>query len=468
MTVLEAVKHSRSGVFLCKKAIPVAQAALIDPEAVLWAYTGNVQLSTAPDSAETVTKTGVTVITTHRVLFASCIMGNWLTRSIVLKDITDIRIATENSLVYLYIHSPASQLAIQGYSKSINELNTALESAIAEAKTIDPDALTAFRSALAVQPNAPTEKTKQESRSQTLSPRDTVLEAVKHSPSVVFSYKKHIAVAQAALIAPENILWAYTGSGRLYTAPDSAETIVRSGVMVITSHRVLFASGPASNWLIRSIVLTDITDIRIEPRNSTLMDLHIRSLEKHLSILGNERTISNFKAALAAAINKSTAIDPDALADFRSALAAQPNTPEEMIDPEPYFQKHYPDVARAAREMHRDTGVVDWKCRKIVDAYFTSNISRAPKRKHIFPRLPPLSPEQQAALDKRIEELELQGVAYCPQCASVSISVQKRGFFGSTGSSYHYLSGGFRLLYRAIRAHEHVCFCMKCGYTWQP
>lgn len=297
----------------------------------------------------------------------------------------------------------------------------------------------------------------------------TVLEAVKRGHTPAFMYKAAIAVAQAELTAPETVLWAHTGNVVLNIGLGSTEVVLKPGVTVITTHRILFAHSAMGRQYTQTIALLDISGVKAVSEGF-LMSLHMHGLTDHLAIQGNSKTIKEFIAALQDATENAKNIDPAELAAFQSPLAAKPDTPAEEIDLEPYFQTYYPNSARAAQKLHQDSDLDMLQCKQMVDAYFSANLARAPKpREESFPDLKHTVMPGGAELYARKKELDRQGIAYCPKCASTSITAGKRGFsFDKAVAGSFLFSTETNLRAGAIGADERECFCMKCGHTWQP
>lgn len=297
----------------------------------------------------------------------------------------------------------------------------------------------------------------------------TVLEAVKRGHTSAFMYGAAIKTAQAALTEPETVLWAHTGNVLLNLAPGSVETVLKPGVTVITTHRILFAHSAMGRQYTRTIALLDISDINAVA-DGFLMSLHMHGLTDYLAIQGNTKTIKEFIAALQDAAANTKNIDPDTLAAFQSPLAAKPGTPAEEIDLDPYFQTYYPSSTRAAQKLHQDTDLDMQQCKQMVEAYFSANLARAPKpREESFPDLKHAVMPGGAELYARKKELDQQGIAYCPKCASTSITAGKRGFsFDRAVAGSFFFSTETNLRAGALGADEKECFCMKCGHTWKP
>lgn len=310
----------------------------------------------------------------------------------------------------------------------------------------------------------------------------TVLEAVKQSKTTPRMCKSAIETAQNALTTPETVLWAHTGNVTLDERLGGAVKGLHPGVTVITTHRVLFSCCVLGNGFIRSLPLPDITDTQSK-LGLAVSSLQISSPAGQLVIDGNNKTIPELTSALENAIEASAALDPAELEPFYTPVTAdipeappirQEETPApspeiapEDVDLEPYFQTYYPSRSRAARKLHQDTGLDIQQCKQMVETYFSANLARVPMpKKNSAPDLKHLLDPEKAA---RMDELDRQGIAYCPKCASTSISVGKRGFsVGKAVATSLFFSTGASLVAGAAGANKKECFCMKCGHTWQP
>lgn len=319
----------------------------------------------------------------------------------------------------------------------------------------------------------------------------TVLEAVKQGKTPAFMYTDAIKTAQAALTPPETVLWAHTGNVILDELLGGAEKGLQPGVTVITSHRILFCKCIMGNSLTRSIALPDIGDIQRKPEGFT-MSLHVHSLAGYLAIQGNSGTIPKLASALEHAIEAVNAYNPAEFAPFyapattsspaiadtpatppvhqESTPTTQPDVSADDVDLEPYFQTYYPSRSRAAQALHRDTGLDMAQCKTMVSTYFSANLARVPMPKQeTFPELKHILSPKKAALEKRMKELDSQGIAYCPKCASTSITAGKRGFsVGKAVAASFFLSTESSLIAGAAGANKPECICMKCGHTWRP
>lgn len=297
----------------------------------------------------------------------------------------------------------------------------------------------------------------------------TVLEAVKRGHTPAFMYKTAIETAQAALTPPETVFWAHTGNVILDSLLGDSQEGLKPGVTVITSHRILFSGCVQGNGFTRSIALLDIADVKPQSEG-ILMSLHIHSLAGYLAIQGNSKTIKELVSALKSTVTNSRHINPAELASFRTPLAARPGVSADDINLEPYFQAYYPNRSRATQALHRDAELDMAQCETMVYMYFSENLARAPMSKQeTFPELKHMLSPKKAALAKRMKELDSQGIAYCPKCASTSITAGKRGFaFDKAITASFFLSTEASLIAGASGADKPECICMKCGHTWRP
>lgn len=149
--------------------------------------------------------------------------------------------------------------------------------------------------------------------------------------------------------------------------------------------------------------------------------------------------------------------------------AAPATASRNVIDLEPYFQRHYPGRMEAIKELRRDTGLSLSESKSLIDNYFDANKHRAPARKLNPGRelTRQFDPKKAAFQDKR-DELEAAGVAYCPKCLSTSVEAKSRGFSlgrAAAGSLVSPLAGLAAGVSGSKKVH---CVCLKCGHTWKP
>lgn len=289
----------------------------------------------------------------------------------------------------------------------------------------------------------------------------TVVEAVKRSKTLVF--KKAVNAAQEALTPGEVLLWAQSGNITLDETLGGMEKGVKPGVVMVTSHRLVFAYGVMGQSFVRYILIPDILAVQ-ESRSA----IHVSSESGSMTIEGSALNLPQLSAALNKAQEESPNQPPweppvvaESPAKSASTAAEIPN-----VDLEPYFQKYYPSRRRAVASLHRDTGLDRSQCKTMIEAYFTANLARVPmaKRESLPDLRHLLNPEKA----QRMDALDKQGIAYCPKCASTSISAEKRGYSvgkAVVGSMFSWKTG---LLAGAIGSNKIQCTCLKCGHTWRP
>lgn len=306
----------------------------------------------------------------------------------------------------------------------------------------------------------------------------TVLEAVKRSKTTPMMFKDAIAVAQAALVTPEVVLWAHTGNVTLDAALGGPEKGLKPGVTVVTSHRLLFVYGVLGNHFTRQLSLSNI---QIAEAKHTIVSssLSVSGPEGSMVIEGNPKTIPELKAALDDAMSTADDLTPlelptDQIPVPPTAVEAPPEEPAPApaaaaLDLEPYFRKFYPSRMKAAKALERDTKLDPKQCKDLIETYFTANLARVPMpATNDTPDLKHLLNPQKAALEDRMKELDRQGIAYCPKCASTGITARKRGFSIGKGLAGSLISPSAGLLAGAIGANKTECVCLKCGHTWKP
>lgn len=142
MTVLEAVKNSRSPVFTYKGSIKLAQSMLLPTEELLWAMTTSADLNARkrplkPDHKSYYSINDLTpfavAITNRRILFAYSILGDHVSKDIQLDDIQSIDGAASLDLASLRITTLTSCIMLVGQRRKIADFRTALDSAISTA-----------------------------------------------------------------------------------------------------------------------------------------------------------------------------------------------------------------------------------------------------------------------------------------------------------------------------------------------
>lgn len=71
--------------------------------------------------------------------------------------------------------------------------------------------------------------------------------------------------------------------------------------------------------------------------------------------------------------------------------------------------------------------------------------------------------DKATALKNRKNELDEQGIAYCPKCMSISVQPIKKGFSLGKAVVGGVLTGGIGILAGAIGKNKIDMYCMKCG-----
>jgi predicted RNA-binding Zn-ribbon protein involved in translation (DUF1610 family) len=68
---------------------------------------------------------------------------------------------------------------------------------------------------------------------------------------------------------------------------------------------------------------------------------------------------------------------------------------------------------------------------------------------------------------KKKEELDEQGVAYCPKCGSISVQPMQKGFGLGKAVVGGALLGPLGLLAGVVGKNKVEMYCMKCGNKWK-
>lgn len=289
----------------------------------------------------------------------------------------------------------------------------------------------------------------------------TVMDAVKRSKTLVF--KKAVQAAQEALTPEETLLWAQTGNITLDETLSGTKKEVKPGVVMVTSHRLVFAYGVMNQSFIRYLLIPNIHTIQ-ESKSS----VQVTGDGGSMTIDGSALNLPQLKAALDKAIAGSSDLplwEAPIIEESPIEHAPAPAEPP-CVDLEPYFRKYYPSRIKAASALRRDTGLDHNQCKTLIEDYFSANSARVPMpKRESAPDLRHLLDPEKA---ERMDALDAQGIAYCPKCASTSISTGKRGFSvgkAVVGSMFSLKSG---LLAGAIGSNKIQCTCLKCGHTWKP
>ncbi len=69
---------------------------------------------------------------------------------------------------------------------------------------------------------------------------------------------------------------------------------------------------------------------------------------------------------------------------------------------------------------------------------------------------------------QRLEQLEKDGVAYCPRCFSTSLSANKKGFSLGKALVGEALAGKWGLLAGSSNSNKVKVTCLKCGHEFWP
>lgn len=289
----------------------------------------------------------------------------------------------------------------------------------------------------------------------------TVMDAVKRSKTLAL--KKAAQVAQEALTSQETLLWAQSGNITLDETLGGTAKGVKPGVVMVTSHRLVFAYAVINQRFIRYLLIPDIYTVQ-ESKSS----VQVRGKGGAMTIEGSTLNLPQLTAALNKAREESANLcpweppvtDESPTENFPTA-AEIPN-----VDLEPYFQKYYPSRVKAAAALHRNTGLDHRQCKAMIEAYFSANLARVPMPKRdTTPDLRHLLNPEKA---QRMDDLDAQGIAYCPKCASTDIVANKQGFSVGKAVVGSMFSLGTGLLAGAVGSNKIQCTCLKCGHTWKP
>lgn len=74
---------------------------------------------------------------------------------------------------------------------------------------------------------------------------------------------------------------------------------------------------------------------------------------------------------------------------------------------------------------------------------------------------------ENSALKNKKAELDEQGIAYCPKCASISVQPMKKGFSVGKAVVGGVLTGGIGLLAGTIGSKNIEMHCLKCGHKYK-
>lgn len=142
MTVLDAIKVSKSFTFMFKGSITAAQKMLSPSEEVLWAITGSIasepisgELSTDPSFSSNLDLPGVTVVTNQRILFVCSVLGQIRSREIQISSVRSIDLRTSIQLNVIRIIGVTDMLVTIGSKKQLNGLHDAINEALSRQNT---------------------------------------------------------------------------------------------------------------------------------------------------------------------------------------------------------------------------------------------------------------------------------------------------------------------------------------------
>lgn len=289
----------------------------------------------------------------------------------------------------------------------------------------------------------------------------TVMDAVKRSKTLAF--KKAVEAAQEALTSQETLLWAQSGNITLNETLGGAAKGVKPGVVMVTSHRLVFAYAVMNQRFIRYLLIPDIHTVQ-ESKSS----VQVSGEGGSMTIEGSTLNLPQLTAAVNKAREESANLSAwkPPITD-ESPTEKIPSTAEiSNVDLEPYFQEYYPSRTKAAAALHRDTGIDHKQCKTMIEAYFSANLARVPMPKRdVTPDLRHLLNPEKA---QRMDDLDSQGIAYCPKCASTDIATNKRGFSIGKAIVGSMFSLGTGFLAGAVGSNKIQCTCLKCGHTWKP
>ena len=134
----------------------------------------------------------------------------------------------------------------------------------------------------------------------------------------------------------------------------------------------------------------------------------------------------------------------------RRVLAKELAIPQlAAVELDQYFDRYKSDREQAVTALRADIGVTEKKARKAIDYIF---------QQHGDPDL----------TERRKNEMDAAGIAYCPRCLSTSITAQKRGFNYLGASATAVIGPSTSLLVGSLGKDRVQCLCQKCGYLWEP
>lgn len=142
MTVMDAIKMSKSFTFTFKGSIKAAEKMLSPSEEVLWAITGSIasqpisgELSTDPSFSSNLDLPGVTVVTNQRILFVCSVLGQINSREMQISSVRSIDLRTSIQLNVIRVIGITDMLVTMGSKKQLNGLRDAINEALSRINT---------------------------------------------------------------------------------------------------------------------------------------------------------------------------------------------------------------------------------------------------------------------------------------------------------------------------------------------
>ena len=68
-------------------------------------------------------------------------------------------------------------------------------------------------------------------------------------------------------------------------------------------------------------------------------------------------------------------------------------------------------------------------------------------------------------LKERIEQMDKEGIVYCPKCYSTQVTANKKGFSLGKAAAGSLIAGG--VLLGAVGKNKIEVTCLKCGHKWK-
>ena len=135
MTILEAVKQSKTPALMHKGSIKKAQDMLQPDEVVLWAMTVNVCTDPSANPASLTLKemeNVLLVVTDQRIFYVKKVLSICSSSFIPLWEIRSVSERPSGVSRYLQIKSITKYLLIEGHIKTIPPLHNAIQNALAK------------------------------------------------------------------------------------------------------------------------------------------------------------------------------------------------------------------------------------------------------------------------------------------------------------------------------------------------